>query len=71
MVVVIRLPIYGFLVVSDSNMWHNSAPLRDISFQNLSDLDFDISRSNVMVSLDSIYGFILIYIVTAYLSLIV
>ncbi len=39
---VIGLPIYGFQVVSNSNIWPNSAPLRDISFQNMSDLDIDI-----------------------------
>ena len=36
----------------------NSAPLRDISFQNLSDLDFDLSmslRSNVIAPMDSQY----------------
>ena len=28
-----------------SNIWHTSAPLRDISFQNLSNIDIDLSRS--------------------------
>ncbi len=35
----------------NSNIWSNCAPLQDISLQNLSDLDFDLSRSNVVVSL--------------------
>ncbi len=42
---IIGLPIYGFLVVSSSNIWPNSPPLRDISFQNPSDLDIDLARS--------------------------
>ncbi len=41
---VIGLPIYGFLVVFNCNIhvWPNSAPLPDISLQNLSDLDIDL-----------------------------
>ena len=42
---VIELPIYTFLLVSNSNMWPNSDPLRDISHRNLSDLHFYLSRS--------------------------
>ncbi len=40
----------------NSNIWPNSGPLRDRSFQNLSDLDINLSRSlrlNQIVSLDS------------------
>ncbi len=33
-----------FLLVFNSNMWPNSAPLRDISLRNLSDLDIDLQR---------------------------
>ena len=50
---VIGLPIYGFLLMFNSNIWPNSAPLLDISFQNLVDLDINLSRSlrsNVIVS---------------------
>ena len=55
----------------NGNIWSNSAPLRNIRLQNLSDLDFDISRS-LKVKCDgaiglSIYGFL--WIVTACLSL--
>ena len=42
----------------NSNIWTNSAPLRDIKFQNLSDLDIDLPRSlrlNVMTPNDSPY----------------
>ena len=59
------LPIYGFLLKFNSNIWPSSAPLRDISFQNLSDLDFDLSRS-LRVKCDSviglpIYAFLLVF----------
>ncbi len=40
----IGLPIYGFLLMFNSNRGLNWAPLRDISLQNLGDLDFDLSR---------------------------
>ncbi len=30
---VIGLPIYGFLVVSNSNIWPSSAPLQDIRYK--------------------------------------
>ena len=65
---VIGLPIYGFLVVSNSNIWPNSTPLQNIRLQNLSDLDFELSRSlkvkcGGVIGL-SIYGFLLIYTVT-------
>ena len=57
---VIGLPICGFLVVSNSNIWPNTAPLRDtgISIQSLSDLDIELSRSprsNVIAPMDSPY----------------
>ncbi len=57
----IRLPIYDFLLLFNRNIWHNSTPLRDISLQNLSDLDTDLSSAlkvNMIawiVSLDSPY----------------
>ncbi len=50
---VIGLPIYDFLLLSNSNIWPNAPPLRDISFHNLSGLDIDFSRplrSNVLCS---------------------
>ena len=49
----IGLSIYAFLLMFNSNIiniWPNSAPLREIRFQNLSDW-----RSNVMMSLNSPY----------------
>ncbi len=42
------------LLMFNGNIWPNSAPLQDISFQNLSDLDIDLSRSlksNVIASM--------------------
>ncbi len=42
---VIGFPIYGFLLVPNSNIWPNSAPLRDISLLYLSDLHFYLSGS--------------------------
>ncbi len=67
-------PIYGFLVVSSmSNIWPNPASLRAMIFQNLSELDIDLSR-RLKVKCDGFielptYGFLLICIVTNYLSL--
>ena len=55
---VIGLPIYGFLlpVMFISNIWPNPATLGDISFQNLSEIDFSRSlRSNVIAPMDSQY----------------
>ncbi len=56
----------------NNNIWPNSAPLHDKILRNLSDFDFDLSRSlNVEydgVIVFSIYGFVLIYIVTACLN---
>ncbi len=56
--------IYGFLLMINSNMKRNSAPLRDIRLWNLSDLECDLSRTlkvKVMMSLDSSspYSFLL------------
>ncbi len=36
---VIGLPIYAFLLMFNSNIWPNSAPLQDTRLRNLSDLD--------------------------------
>ncbi len=55
---VIGLPIYGFLLMFNSNIRPNSAPLRDITcirLQNLGDLEFDLSRS-LKVICDSVIG---------------
>ncbi len=43
----IGFPIYDFLLVFDSNIWPNSAALRDtsIGLRNLSDLDIDLFMS--------------------------
>ena len=51
-------PIYGFPLLFNSNICPILAPLRDIGFQNLSDIDTDLSRSlrsNVIASMDSPY----------------
>ncbi len=71
---VIGLSLYAFLLMFNSNMWPNSAPLQDIRLWNLSDLEFDLWRS-LKVKYDSvigisIYALLLIYIVIACLSLI-
>ncbi len=57
----------------NSNVWPNSASLQYTKLRNLSDLNFDLSRS-LKVKCDGIiglpiYSFLLIYIVTACLSL--
>ncbi len=49
----------------DSNIWPNSAPLRDIRLPNRSDPDFDLSKS-LKVKCDSvfelpIYAFLLMF----------
>ena len=54
----IGLTIYDFLLILSANIWRNSAPLRDISFQNLIDLDSELERSlgsNVLTLMDSPY----------------
>ncbi len=46
---------YGSLI---SNVWPNSAPLRDISLRKRSDLEFDLSRSlklNVIKPMDTLW----------------
>ena len=62
-----------YMLSCNSNIWSNSAPLQDIRFRNMIDLDFDLSRS-LKVKCDGvigpyIYGFLLMYIVTTCLSL--
>ncbi len=52
---VIGLPIYGFLLMFNRNIWPNSTPLRDTRLRNLSDLAFDLSRS-LKVQYDSVIG---------------
>ncbi len=57
----------------NSNIWPNSAPLQDIRLQNLSDLEFDLSRS-LKVKCDdviglAIHGFLLTYTVITCLTL--
>ncbi len=46
--------MYAFLLMFNSNIWPNSAPLLDIRLRNLSDIQGH-SMSNVIVSLDSPY----------------
>ncbi len=43
----------GFLLMFNSNIWPNSPPLPDIRLSNVSDLEFDLSRS-LKVKCDSI-----------------
>ena len=38
-------PMLDFLLVFNSQIWPHGATLREISLQNLSDIDFDFSRS--------------------------
>ncbi len=55
---VIGLNIYAFLLMFNSNIYPNSALLRDIRFQNLSVLDIDLPnslRSNIITPMDSPY----------------
>ncbi len=52
----IWLLIYYFLLVFNSNIWLNSAPLRDISLRNQSDLDIDLSGSLRSVKYNRING---------------
>ncbi len=40
----VGLPTYGFLLMLNSSMCYNSALLRDIRLQILSDLEFDLLR---------------------------
>ncbi len=64
----IGLPIYCFLLMFNSNIRPHWAPLWDVWFQNVSDFEFDLWRSNLMVSLDSPYDFLFMYKGTACLS---
>ena len=61
----IGLPIYGFLLMFNTNIGANYAPFWDRRLQSVSDLDFDLSRS-LKFKCDSaiglpIYGFLLIF----------
>ena len=47
--------MYGFLLMFNSNVRPSLAHLLDIRFKNLSDLEFDLSRSNMMMPLDFSY----------------
>ncbi len=56
-------PIHGFVLMVNCNLWPNSAPLRVIRHYNLSDPEFDLSRSlkvkcHGVIGL-IIYGFLL------------
>ena len=55
---VIGLPTYTFLLMFNSNMWPNSAPLQDIRLRNLSDLVFDLAWS-LKVKCDDVIGLII------------
>ncbi len=64
---------YMLSLMFNSNIWPNSAPLQDIRLQNLSDLEFDLSRS-LKVKCDDviglvIHGFLLICTVITCLTL--
>ncbi len=71
---VIGLPIYAFLLVFNSNIWPNSAPLQDIRLRNQSDLEFDLPRSLKVICDDvigiTIHGFLLTYTPMTCLTLI-
>ena len=60
---IIGISSYALLLMFNSNIWSNSAPLRDIGLRNLSDLEFHLSRSskvkyNCVIGLP-IYAFLL------------
>ena len=61
----IGFPIHEFLLVFNSNIWPNSAPLQDIKLQNLCDLDFNLSRALKVKCNDAIglhiYGFLFMF----------
>ena len=58
----IWLTRYGFSLVFNSRIGLTSAPLRATRVQNLRDLDCDLSRSNVIVPLDTIlYYFLFVF----------
>ncbi len=48
-------PHIYFPITFYSNVWTNSGPLQDIRLQNLSDIEFDLSRS-LKVKCDSVIG---------------
>ena len=52
---VIVFAIYGFLLMVNSNIGVNSAPLREIRLRNPSDLDFGLSRS-LKIKRDGVIG---------------
>ncbi len=52
---VIEFPTHGFLLVFNSCIWPNSAPLRDITST------FKATRSDRMVAMDSQCGFLLVF----------
>ncbi len=59
------LPIYDFVLVFNSNIWHNSDPLRDTSLKILSALQLGLSRSlkvkaELVLGLP-IYGWLLVF----------
>ena len=47
--------IYAYLLMFNSNIWLNAAPLRNIRLRNLSDIEFDLSRS-LKVIRDDVIG---------------
>ncbi len=61
---ILGLTIYGFILMFNNIISPNSAPLRDISFQNMTGLDINLSaslRSNVVASMDPSYPFLLMF----------
>ncbi len=42
----IGLPIYGFLLDHNINIWPNSVPSRHICLRNMSDIEAELSRSD-------------------------
>ncbi len=62
MTVTLDSPIYSSLLMFNSNIWPNFAPLQDIRPRNLSDLDFAHSRS-LKVKCDDVIG---LYIMVSY-----
>ncbi len=69
---VIGVSLYAFLLMFNSNIWPNSASLQDIRLRNLSDHNFDLSRS-LKVKCDviglAIHGFPFTYTVITCLTL--
>ena len=51
------LPMYGFLLMANSNTWWpNSAALRGIRLWNLSDLHLDVYKRSLKVKCDGVIG---------------